>query len=99
MAGLLGHVHDVPSDGWSGAHKPTTTLQRRIPAPSTVIGFRNLCDDVWHAIEICCTSDCTRAKNWSGGAVAAGVKCLILLVELRGIEPRTSCMPCKRSPS
>ncbi len=21
------------------------------------------------------------------------------LVELRGIEPRTSCMPCKRSPS
>ena len=27
------------------------------------------------------------------------VRCLFFLVEITGIEPVTSCMPCKRSPS
>jgi hypothetical protein len=40
-----------------------------------------------------------RVVSWASRRWGPGKISLDVLVEVRGIEPRTSCMPCKRSPS
>ena len=78
------------------SYNPTKVLRRTASHPAGINGgaTRDRTADLLHAMQAlsqlsynpttgCSVTCCTRQN----------------MVELRGIEPRTSCMPCKRSPS
>ena len=73
--------------------RPCFTGESRMASP------RPVCSD--HFVELLSPPQKTKALNHQGFVfgVLPIFYYLNLLVEVSGIEPLTSCMPCKRSPS